>query len=217
LVPVVAGGTGFYLRALVEGLFRGPVRDEDLRRRLSAREERRPGSLHRLLSRFDPGTARRIHAHDVQKLTRAVEICLLTRRPLSGWFSEERDALKGFRVLKIGLSPPREKLYQRLDLRCQRMFECGLVDEVRRILSLGFSPDAKPFESHGYRQAVEFLRGEITREQAIEQAQRNTRRYAKRQWTWFRKEPGIVWFAGFGEEPNVQDEVLRHTRTSFQF
>jgi tRNA dimethylallyltransferase len=216
LVPVVAGGTGFYLLALVEGLFSGPQRDEDLRTRLGAREARRPGSLHRLLSRFDPEAARRIHAHDVQKLTRAVEICLVTRRPLSGWFAEGRDALKGFRVLKLGLSPPREDLYQRLDLRARRMFDCGLIDEVRRILSLGFSPQAKPFESHGYRQAVEFLRGEITLEEAIGRAQQSTRRYAKRQWTWFRKEPGIVWLTGFGEEPRVQDDALREARVFFQ-
>jgi tRNA dimethylallyltransferase len=207
-LPIVAGGTGFYLRALVDGLFPGPPRDDVLRARLAERESRRPGALHRLLRRFDPAAAARIHARDVQKLIRAMEVCLLTRRSMSEAFTAGRDALQGFRVLKLGVDPPREALYRKLDERCLWMFHNGLVDEVRRILFLGFRPDLKPLESHGYRQALQYLRGDLGLEQAVFHAQRNTRRYAKRQWTWFRQEKGLEWFRGFGDEPGVQAAVL---------
>ncbi len=211
-LPVVAGGTGFYLRALLDGLFPGPSRDQTLRDRLAARERLRPGSLHRILHRLDPGAARTIHAHDVPKVTRALEVCLLTRRPVSELFRSGRNLLRGYRALKIGLAPGRELLYQRLDERCRRMFEGGLVKEVRQILDLGFPVHSKPFESHGYKQAVQMLRGELTLKEAIFYAQRNTRRYAKRQMTWFRQEPGLVWLQGFGEEPKVRAEALELVR-----
>ncbi len=211
-LPVVAGGTGFYLRAMLDGLFTGPERDEALRARLIAREAKREGSLHRLLRRFDPEAARRIHARDKQKLIRAVEVCLLLRRPLTDAFAEGRDALKGYRILKIGLNPPREALYKRLDLRCERMFTSGLVEEVRRILDLGFAEDVRPLESHGYCQALQYIRGELSLEDAILLAQRNTRRYAKRQWTWFRRESGMEWFDGFGDDQAVQSKVLERVR-----
>ena len=116
-LPVVAGGTGFYLRALVDGLFEGPSRDQALRDRLSARETRRPGSLHRILRRLDREAAARIHANDVPKVTRALEVCLLTRRPVTELFQQGRDALEGYRTLKLGLLPDRDELYRRLDLR----------------------------------------------------------------------------------------------------
>jgi tRNA dimethylallyltransferase len=203
-LPVVAGGTGFYLRALLDGLFSGPSRDQALRDRLGDRERRRPGSLHRLLRRLDPKAAASIHAHDVPKVMRALEVCLLMRRPVSELFETGRDALGGYRALKIGLSPNREALYQRLDERCRRMFECGLVEEVQHILDLGFSQSLKPFESHGYKQALQMLHGELSLKEAIFYAQRNTRRYAKRQMTWFRQEPAMVWLKGFGDEADVQ-------------
>ena len=152
--------------------------------------------------------AQRIHARDIHKLIRALEICLLTRRSLSDAFAAGRDCLQGYRPLKIGINPPREALYERLDARCQRMFDQGLVDEVRRILLLGFPPEAKPLESHGYRQALQFLRGELSLEDAVLEAQTNTRRYAKRQGTWFRREPGLEWFNGFGDQPEVQAAVI---------
>jgi tRNA dimethylallyltransferase len=207
-LPIVTGGTGLYLRALIDGLFPGPARDEVVRRRLTQREARRPGSLHRLLRRFDPEAAGRIHPHDVQKLVRAVEVCMLTRRSLTDEFAAGRDGLEGYRVLELGLTPPRSALYERLDLRCTLMFEGGLVDEVRRILLLGFSPSVKPLESHGYKQALQVLRRELTLEEAVDQAQRNTRRYAKRQWTWFRRAPAMQWLEGFGEESGVREAVL---------
>jgi tRNA dimethylallyltransferase len=211
-LPIVAGGTGFYLRALVDGLFPAPARDDTVRARLAEREETRPGSLHRLLSRFDPAGARGIHPRDVRKLIRAVEVCLLTRKRLSEAFAEGRDSLRGFRCLKIGVNPPREALYRRLDDRCQWMFDHGLISEVRRILLLGFPPEVKPLESHGYRQALQLLRGELTRQQAVLDAQRNTRRYAKRQWTWFRREAGLEWFDGFGDEAGLQAAVMARVR-----
>jgi tRNA dimethylallyltransferase len=208
-IPVVAGGTGFYLRALLDGLFPGPSRDQTLRDRLASREQRRPGSLHRILNRLDPEAAARIHPHDVPKVTRALEVCIVTRRPVSDLFRGGRDALAGYRALKIGLEPSRGALYERLDARCRLMFEAGLLEEVQRILALGFPASVKPFESHGYKQALQMLRGELTLKEAIFYAQRNTRRYAKRQMTWFRQEPGMVWLKGFGDSPEIRTSALR--------
>jgi len=211
-LPVVAGGTGFYLRALLEGLFRGPARDEALRQRLAAREGRKAGALHRLLQRFDKRAAARIHPNDVPKVMRALEVCLIARRPLTEMFREGRDALEGYRTLKLGLTPDRDALYSRLDERCRRMFESGLLDEARGILERGFSMHAKPFESHGYRQAIQMIRGELNAKEALFYAQRNTRNYAKRQMTWFRKEPDMEWLKGFGEESHVQEAALLSVR-----
>jgi tRNA dimethylallyltransferase len=207
-LPVVAGGTGFYLRALIDGLFEGPSRDQDLRDRLALREARRPGSLHRVLRRLDRAAAARIHPHDVPKVTRALEVCLLTRRPVSALFGEGRAALRGYRVLKLGLLPDRDALYDRLNARCEAMFAAGLVEEVRRILALGFPPESKPFESHGYRQAMQLIRGEISPRDAVFYAQRNTRNYAKRQLTWFRREPGLEWLRGFADTPGIVEQAL---------
>jgi len=211
-LPIVAGGTGFYFRALLDGLFPGPSRDQALRDRLAEHERRRPGSIHRLLRRFDPQAALRIHVNDIPKLTRALEVCLLTRRPVTEMYQEGRDELRGYETLKIGLFPPREHLYSRLDQRAEQMFQTGLIEEVRGILARGFSASAKPFESHGYRQAMQLLNGELDLAQAVFYAQRNTRRYAKRQMTWFRQEPGIEWFTGFGDEPQPQQAIVDRVR-----
>lgn len=207
-LPVVAGGTGFYLRALLDGLFEGPARDQGLRDRLAAREARRPGSLHRILSRFDPAAAAKIHRNDVPKVTRALEVCLLTRRPVTELFREGRDALQGYRTLKLGLLPDRDALYDRVNLRCERMFEVGLADETRRILAMGFAPSVKPFESVGYKQALQLVAGELSPRDAVFYAQRDTRNYAKRQITWFRREAGLVWLRGFGDDPAIREEAL---------
>ena len=208
-LPVVAGGTGFYLRALLDGLFEGPSRDQGLRDRLAAREAHRAGSLHRLLRRFDSEAAARIHPNDTPKVTRALEVRLVTRRPVSQLFREGRDALQGYRTLKIGLMPDRDALYESLDARCAAMFEGGLLDEVKGFLALGYPPSCKPFESHGYKQALQLLQGELTPKEAVFYAQRNTRNYAKRQMTWFRKEPYMAWFKGFA--PGVCDAALART------
>lgn len=216
-LPVIAGGTGFYLRALVDGLFAGPSRDPALRDRLAAREARRPGSLHRLLSRFDRATATRVHPHDVPKVTRALEVCLLTRRPAAELFAEGRTALHGYRVVKLGLFPDRDELYRRLDARCAQMFAEGLVEEVQSILARGFSPACKPFESHGYRQALQLLAGELSPRDAVFYAQRKTRNYAKRQATWFRREPALHWIRAFGDTAEARHEATALVNSSERF
>ncbi len=209
-LPVVVGGTGFYLRALFEGLPALPERDPILRARLVDRENRRPGSLHRLLARLDPGAARRIHANDVQKLIRALEIRLLTHRALPS--PDEAEALRGYRIVKLGLNPERAALHQRLEARTKAMFEGGLIEEVRGLMERGATGKEKPFESLGYRQALEYIRGRMTREQAIESTYLETRQYAKRQWTWFRRDPEIFWIGGFGEDPLVVERAVEYLR-----
>jgi tRNA dimethylallyltransferase len=212
-MPVVVGGTGFYLRGLLEGLAPGPSRDDALRARLHAREQKRPGSLHRILARLDASSAARIHTNDKNKTMRALEVRLLEGATLSSLFERGRAPLSGFRQVKIGLDPTRESLYARLNERAQQMFAVGgpnrsLVEEVRRLLYAGIPPEAKPFESLGYKQALQTVQGRISLEEALESTQQETRRYAKRQRTWFRKEPGVHWIQGFGDQPLVQAEAL---------
>ncbi len=204
-VPVLVGGTGFYLRALLEGLFPGPERSEDLRRRFAKRPVER---LHRLLGRLDPVSAARIHPRDKPKLVRALEVCLQARRPMSQLWAEGRQGLEGFRAVKLGLNPPRAELYQRINARAAGMFHGGLLEEVRGLLDRGVPESAKPFESHGYAEALRVLRGEISLEEAIEITQRKVRRYAKRQMTWFRRERDLTWFHGFGDDPAVLRQAL---------
>jgi tRNA dimethylallyltransferase len=194
-VPVVVGGTGFYLRALLEGLPGLPGRDEALRADLARREQARPGVLHRLLARLEPSAAGRIHPNDVQKLIRALEIRLLT----GGAPPESGEPLSGYRVVKIGLDPDRAELVAKLDARVQAMFSSGLVEEVRGILARGATGEEKPFESLGYKQALRHIRGELTLEQAIESTQIETRQYAKRQCTWFRRDPEVHWISSVGQ------------------
>lgn len=211
-LPVVTGGTGFYLRALLDGLAPGPQRDETLRARLLVRETRRPGSIHRLLRRFDPPTAARIHPNDTPKVMRALEICISARRTATEVFAAGRDALEGFRVLKIGLFPNREQLYKRLESRMEAMFSEGLIEETASILALGYSADCKPFESIGYKQALQTIQGELSPKDALFYAKRDTRRYAKRQMTWFRQDKGMEIFGGFGDDPAVIESVIQRVR-----
>jgi tRNA dimethylallyltransferase len=137
---------------------------------------------------------------------------LLTRRPVTRLFEEGRSALEGYRTLKLGISPERTELYERLDARCAAMFRAGLADEVKRILAMGYAPDVKPFESHGYKQVLQMLRGQLNEKEALFYAQRNTRRYAKRQVTWFRQERDVQWLRGFGADPAVQAAALESVR-----
>lgn len=206
-LPVVAGGTGFYLRALLDGLFASPEADPEVRRRLYGRESRRPGSLYRLLGRLDPAAARQIHANDTKKVVRALEVRMLAGAPMSELHRQGRDRLEGYRVLKIGLNPPRALLYERLNSRCEEMFASGLVGEVKRILALGYPPEAKPFESHGYKQAIDYLAGRLSWDEMLYHAKQNTRRYAKRQMTWYSRESGVQWFAAFGDDPLTRERV----------
>jgi tRNA dimethylallyltransferase len=201
-VPIVTGGTGLYLRALTEGLFAGPQRDEGLRERLRRSADRRgAGWLHRVLARLDAGSAERIHANDVPKLIRAIEVCLAGRRPMSEVLAssdEARDPLTGFRLLRIGLNPPRAALYERLNRRCAEMFAAGLVEETRGLLAR--FGRIKALDSLGYRQALSVIDGEADLPAAIAAAQQGHRNYAKRQLTWFRREPEVRWIEGFGDE-----------------
>ncbi len=197
-LPVVVGGTGFYLRALLEGLPALPGRDEGLRERLASRERVRPGSLHRILGRLDPGAAQRIHERDTQKTMRALEVRLLTRRALPA--VEEARGIEGYTVVKLGLDPNRAELQRRLQARTRAMFAQGLIEEVQGLLADGATGDEKPFQALGYKQAVMHLRGEMTLEQAVESTVIETRQYAKRQRTWFRRDAEIKWLSGFGDE-----------------
>ncbi|MGA2834740.1 MAG: tRNA (adenosine(37)-N6)-dimethylallyltransferase MiaA [Terracidiphilus sp.] len=199
-LPIVTGGTGLYLRALTEGLFAGPERQQELRARLQrSREKHGEGWLHRLLVRLDPASAARIHANDAAKLIRAIEVCLAARKPLSQVMA--RDPLSGFRLLRIGLNPPRQELYARLNHRASEMFAAGLVDETRGLLDRFGT--VKALDSLGYRQAMAVLAGTLSAEAAIEAAQQGHRNYAKRQMTWFRREPDVHWVVGLGDEPEV--------------
>jgi tRNA dimethylallyltransferase len=207
-IPVLVGGTGLYLRALLEGLSQGPSRDPAIRERLERRAGKRPLSLHRILSRLDPIAAALIHANDKKKIIRALEVRLLQGRTISELFSEGRDPLTGFRPIKIGLNPPREILNQRLDARTVRIFQAGLLEEVRALLASGVGRDAKPFESIGYKQALLVLDGLLTLEQAVQSTQLGTRQYAKRQLTWFRREDAVHWLEGYGDDPDIQARAL---------
>ena len=206
-VPIVVGGTGFYLRALLEGLFPGPPRDRALRERLQSREARRPGSLHRILQRLDPKAGARIHPNDKNKLMRALEVRLVAGRPMSALFEQGRAPLTGFRPIKLGLDPARELLYRALDARTLRIFEKGLLNEVRDLLASGVVRTAKPFESLGYKQALAVVEGRMTETAALESTRLETRRYAKRQLTWFRSDPTIVWLDAAGEFPELERQA----------
>jgi tRNA dimethylallyltransferase len=211
-IPIVVGGTGFYLRALLQGLSPGPKRDDRLRESLLRREHRRPGALHRILGRLDSASAARIHRNDRNKTLRALEVRLIGGRPMSAMFAGHREPLGGFKPVKIGLNPKRDLLYTRLDSRTKAIFERGLVQEVRELLASGIASKVKPFESLGYAQALQVAQGLMSEEQAIESTKLETRRYAKRQMTWFRREPGVYWLDGFGDEPTVQERALAIVR-----
>ncbi len=207
--PILTVGTGLYLRALLEGLADVPQRSEELRERLRASsEERSPGYLHRLLKRLDPETSRKIASADEQKLIRAIEVCVLARRPVSEVHRTGRTPLAGWRALKIGLLPPREVLYERIHARTDAMFAQGWLEEVRGLMESGLPENAKPFDFIGYRELREVLRGEKKLDEARAAIQQATRRYSKRQLTWFRKDPGVHWFAGFGDDPQLHREVF---------
>jgi len=219
-LPIVSGGTGLYLRALLEGLFPGPQRSEELRNRLRARAEKNGTEhLHRVLRRLDSSAANRIHANDVAKVIRAIEVCLASRqylsqtsrrtsrRTMTELWQEGREPLRGFRILRLGLNPEREVLYARVNQRAANMFDQGLIAETERLLAK-YGARARPLASLGYKQALQFLRGELDRESALAVAQQAHRNYAKRQITWFRREPDVHWLAGLGDDPAIQAEGI---------
>jgi len=208
-LPIVVGGTGLYLRALLDGLFAGPQRSEELRERLRQRaEEKGAGYLHRILSRLDAAAAAKIHANDIPKLLRAIEVCLASRAKMSEMWKQGRDPLQGFRIVRLGLDPDRQALYERINQRAKRMFDSGLVEETRGLLKK-YGDAARPLTALGYKQAVTLIRGEMDRQATLQAAQQAHRNYAKRQMTWFRREPDVNWFAGFGDNERVQSEAIR--------
>jgi tRNA dimethylallyltransferase len=208
-LPILTVGTGLYLRALLEGLADVPQRSEDLRERLRATATEHPaGHLHRVLSHLDPEAARKISSADEQKLIRAIEVCLLTKKPLSEVHRTGRAPLQGWRALKIGLTPPREALNLRIHARTNAMLASGWLEEVRTLLSTDMPEQAKSFDFIGYRELRAVLNNTLTIDEARAALQQATRRYAKRQLTWFRREPGVHWLTGFGDEPSVQTDAL---------
>lgn len=208
-LPFVAGGTGFYLKSLIEGLFEGPGRSEELReqmRKIAGRGG--TGRLHRALRRIDPDAARRIMERDVPRIIRAYEVYLLSGRPMSVWHQEPREALLGFRWLKLGIAVPREELYRRIDQRVKEMFENGFIEEVSELLRV-YRKDCQAFKAIGYRQILRHLEGSISKERAIEETQAESRHYAKRQLTWFRAQPEITWLDDQNDNAQLQNEANR--------
>ncbi|MGB8324222.1 MAG: tRNA (adenosine(37)-N6)-dimethylallyltransferase MiaA [Candidatus Acidiferrum sp.] len=214
-LPILTVGTGLYLRVLLEGLADVPQRCESLRERLR-RSATRNGALHLhdILRRLDPVSAEKIEAADVQKVIRAVEVCLLAKRPMSEVHRDGRAPLEGWRAIKIGLAPEREALYQRVHARTDAMLERGWEEEVRRLVKSGSPEEAKPFEFIGYRELRSVLRGEMRLKSAKAAIQQATRRYTKRQMTWFRREREVNWLKGFGDEAEVQAEALAIVRSA---
>jgi tRNA dimethylallyltransferase len=207
-LPILTVGTGLYMRALLEGLADLPLRSEELRERLRASSTKRGAMhLHRVLQRMDAEAAARIAPTDEQKLIRAIEVCILTRKPISEVHRAGRKPLEGWRTVKVGLMPSREMLYERIDARTDAMIESGWLDEVRGLLAAGVAENAKIFDFIGYREMLAVLRGDLTMEKARTAIQLATRHYAKRQMTWFRKDKTVRWFAGAGDDAAVQREI----------
>ena len=200
ILPILTAGTGLYLRALLEGLADAPQRSEEIRARLRQRAEQRgPEHLHLVLARLDPESAARISSPDTQKIIRAIELRLLTGKPMGEIHRSGRDALQGYEIIKIGLLPPRAALYARIHARTAAMLAAGWLEEVRALIASGVPADAKPFQFIGYSQLREHLAGRLSEKDAVQQIQQATRHFAKRQLTWFRKEAGVHWLPGFGD------------------
>jgi tRNA dimethylallyltransferase len=208
-MPIVVGGTGFYFRALTRGLFPGPGRDEALRARLDAIAVRKGVErLHRMLRRVDSASARRIQLRDQKRIVRALEVFFLTGRPLTEHFSETSSPIPDVTVLAIGLTLPAAVIAERVARRVDQQFARGLLDEMRANLAGGVPENARPFGGLVYRQALEHLHGVRDERDTRALIVQENRRYAKRQLTWFRKEPGLTWFEGPGESPAAVASVL---------
>lgn len=208
-VPIIAAGTGLYLRALLQGLSEAPERSEELRDKLRQIADRRgPAHLHRILARKDPANAARIAPRDTQKIIRAIEMRILAGKPVTEIHTGNRGPLEGYDVIKIGLLPPRPALYARIDSRVESMIAAGWLEEVRELIATAVPPGSKPFQFIGYADLREHLAGHLSVQVAIARIQQATRRFAKRQITWFRREPNVHWVTGFGDDDAVLSEAL---------
>ena len=208
--PFVVGGTGFYLKALIEGLFEGPARSEELRARMRKIIGRRgPGTLHRALRLVDPESANRIAEADPERIIRAYEVRLISGKSISWWQQQPRDVLTGYRWLKLGIDVPRDLLYQRINRRVEEMFESGLVEEAKTLLN-SYPKCSQAFKAIGYRQISEYLDGKYSLSQAMDATQMESRRYAKRQLTWFRSDPNILWLDGRLEFDELRSQAEIH-------
>jgi len=198
--PFLVGGTGLYIRALTEGLLQAPSADMELRRHLHARAEKEgSATLHKELSRVDPVSAGRLHPNDLIRIVRALEVYEQSGRMLSTLQDEHGFSSKPYRTLKIGPSLERDELYRRIDQRAEVMFDQGLLAEAEALLQAGYDPDLKILRTIGYKQVFALLRKKMTREEAIDDLKRSTRRYAKQQLTWFRKDKSIIWLESSGD------------------
>jgi tRNA dimethylallyltransferase len=209
-LPILVGGTGLYYRALTRGFFPGPSRDTPLRARLERIADRRgPERLHRMLARVDPESSLRIQPRDRTRAIRALEVYLLTGRPLTAHFADTRSPLPEYRVAAFALRISAEATAERVARRVDAQFEAGLLDEMRARLAEGVPPTAHPFTGLVYRQALEHLRGVRGERETRELIVRENRKYSRRQLIWFRKEPNLQWIHAAGERPETLEEVVR--------
>ncbi|WP_305041788.1 tRNA (adenosine(37)-N6)-dimethylallyltransferase MiaA [Geoalkalibacter sp.] len=206
--PWVVGGTGFYIRALTEGLLDAPSGNEDLRRRWHAlAEEQGPMALWERLRQVDPLAAERIHPNNLVRVVRALEVFTLTGRPISELQQSHGFEDRPYALLKLGIMPPRDELFQRIDQRVDAMVQEGLFEEVNALLARGYDASLKSMRTLGYREMIACLRGEISREEALELVKLHTRQYAKRQLTWFQKDPEIIWVDSLREFATIQQLI----------
>ncbi len=211
-VPLVVGGSGLYLRALCEGLSPMPPSDPEMREALRQRLEAEGlAPLREELRRLDPVTAQRLAAGDTQRVLRALEVALVSGRPLSSWTAEQPFGTQGIATIRVGLTLPRGILYDQIAGRVTHMLEAGWLDEVETLLRQRLSPALPAFQAIGYRQLVRYLEGTVSLELAVEDIVRETRRFAKRQETWFRKEPEVAWFSAQDLERQIPG-VLEHAK-----
>ena len=210
-IPILVGGTGFYLRTLRNPFFDSPRTDEKLRARLQKIKEKRGAEhLHKMLRKVDRAAAEKLFPRDYVRTSRALEVFFQTGKRLSE-VQPERAAPPEFagRIRVFALNPPREILYRKINERAAVHFDKGLVEEVKQLRARGVKDDTNALGAHGYRRVCEYLRGERTLESAIEQTKQDVRNYAKRQMTWFRREAGVVWLEGFGTDAQIQAELWK--------
>lgn len=210
-VPILVGGTGFYLRTLRQPLFDGPKTDTDLRKRLTELHKRRgPEHMHAILGRVDPEAAAKLPPRDYVRVIRGLEVFFQTGERISDQQPNRAEPPEfASRIRLFVLDPPRAELYEKINRRTEVHFAAGLVHEVKQLLAAGVRQDTNALGAHAYRRVCEYLRGERTLDSAIEQSKQDVRNYAKRQLTWFRREAGVTWLDGFGSDRHVQDELFR--------